>query len=109
MNNPINEPKWYRKENWEKLLLIFLCLMGYVEFAGLTIYAFLKNSDITETVIYLFFALIVFAITGLLLRKGMKYSISSKLFSVGVGYDSITTTKTEDTPVTTEENLKGEG
>lgn len=86
MNKIHDQPKWYHKENWEKLTLIFLSLVGYLEFAGLTVYAVLIESDLKKLIINLYFVLIILAITGLLLRKGMKYSISAK--GVSIGYDA---------------------
>lgn len=85
MNNIHDQPKWNHKENWEKLTMILLSLVGYLEFSALVIYAILIDSDLTKLILNLYFVLVILAITGLLLRKGMKYSISAKGVSIGYG------------------------
>ncbi len=72
MNKSNNKHLLFTPENVEKNILWIMSAIGFAEFAIL--------SWILQTglVLTLYFVLVCLAITGMLIRKGMKYSITAR-------------------------------
>lgn len=85
--------KWYSPENWEKYTLILMSLAGFF-FIGYLLYdAYFSSNSLVDLILKMFFVLTVIVITGMLIRKGMKYRITRD--GLEIGYDAKTVTESE--------------